>query len=185
MTGIITLSSKLPGRAGPRDGRVVADDPRAHHQRGLGQHRVDLAGHDARPRLEVGQVDLGEPGRRPGRHPAQVVADLGEADRDGAQHAGQLDERVARALRLEVVAGLGEAAGPVRSASALDRRAAAKPAGVLMPVPTAVPPSGSSRTRGSTASSRSTPQAQRGGVRRPSPGRASPASRPSGACGRP
>ena len=35
--------------------------------------------------------------------------------------------------------------------------AAAKPAGVLMPVPTAVPPRGSSRTRGSTASSRSTP----------------------------
>ncbi len=32
---------------------------------------------------------------------------------------------------------------------------AGKPAGVLMPVPTAVPPSGSSRTRGSTDSSRS------------------------------
>ena len=33
---------------------------------------------------------------------------------------------------------------------------AANPSGVLMPVPTAVPPSGSSRTRGSTESSRST-----------------------------
>ena len=44
---------------------------------------------------------------------------------------------------------------PVRSESTAIVRAA-KPSGVLMPVPTAVPPSGSSRTRGSTASSRST-----------------------------
>ena len=35
--------------------------------------------------------------------------------------------------------------------------AAEKPGGVLMPVPTAVPPSGSSPMRGSEASSRSTP----------------------------
>ena len=32
-----------------------------------------------------------------------------------------------------------------------------KPAGVLMPVPTAVPPSGTSAARGSAASSRSMP----------------------------
>ena len=32
-----------------------------------------------------------------------------------------------------------------------------KPAGVLMPVPTAVPPSGTSATRGSVAMTRSTP----------------------------
>ena len=44
---------------------------------------------------------------------------------------------------------------PVRSESTAIVRAA-NPSGVLMPVPTAVPPSGSSRTRGSTASSRST-----------------------------
>ena len=43
---------------------------------------------------------------------------------------------------------------PVSSASTSITRAA-NPGGVLMPVPTAVPPSGSSRTRGSTDSSRS------------------------------
>ena len=43
---------------------------------------------------------------------------------------------------------------PVLSPSTSMTRAA-KPGGVLMPVPTAVPPSGSSRTRGSTDSSRS------------------------------
>ena len=56
---------EAPGRAGPRDRRVVADDLRAHLQHRLGHHRVDLAGHDRRPRLQVGQVDLGEPGGRP------------------------------------------------------------------------------------------------------------------------
>ena len=66
MTGIMTLSSKLPA-APAGDGRVVPDHLRAHHQRGLGQHRVHLAGHDARARLQVGQVDLGEAGARAGR----------------------------------------------------------------------------------------------------------------------
>ncbi len=53
-------------------------------------------------------MDLGEPGGRSRGHPAQVVADLGETDRDRAQLAGQLDEGVLAALGLEVVARLGE-----------------------------------------------------------------------------
>ena len=154
ITGIITLSSKLPAAPAHDDGGVVADHLGADHQRRLRQHRVDLAGHDARPRLQVGQPDLGQPGGRPAGQPAQVVADLGEADRDRPQHAAQLDEGVAAALGLEVVARLGErlAASARRAPRSRRRRS---PAGVLMPVPTAVPPSGSSRTRGSTASSRS------------------------------
>ena len=163
MTGIATLSSKLAACARGRDRGVVAHDLEADHQRRLGQDRVDLAGHDARPRLQVREVDLGESGGRAGRHPAQVVADLGQPDRDRAQHAGELDERVPGALRLEVVAGLGERPG--RSSRTAPRSpAAGKPAGVLMPVPTAVPPSGSSRTRGSTDSSRSPGVADGGGV---------------------
>ncbi len=43
------------------------------------------------------------------------------------------------------------------SSASRSMTAAAKPGGVLMPVPTAVPPSGSSATRGSAASMRSTP----------------------------
>ena len=45
---------------------------------------------------------------------------------------------------------------PVSAAMSL-MTSAANPAGALMPVPTAVPPSGSSATRGSTARSRSMP----------------------------
>ena len=72
------------------------------------------------------------------------------------QLAGRLDQAVPGGLRLEVVAGLGER--QVRSASiSSSMTAAAKPGGVLMPVPTAVPPSGSSASRGSDACSRSWP----------------------------
>ena len=108
MTGICTLSSNEPDAPGPRDGGVVADDPRAHHEHGLGDDRVDLAGHDRRAGLEVGDVQLAEAGVRAGAHPAEVVADLREAHGDGAQRSGCLDEAVAVGLRLEVVGGLGD-----------------------------------------------------------------------------
>ena len=54
-----------------------------------------------------------------------------------------------------------------------------------MPVPTAVPPSGSSATRGSVASQPLDAVARPARRSRRTPGRASPASRPSGACARP
>ena len=108
ITGSITLSSKLP--EAPANA-IAASLPITWAQTisvASGMHRVDLAGHDARPRLEVGQVDLGQAGGRAAGHPAQVVADLDQPDGVRAQHAAQLDERVAAALGLEVVAGLGE-----------------------------------------------------------------------------
>ncbi len=99
-------------------------------------------------------MDLGQPGRRPAGHPAQVVADLHQPDGVRAEGAAQLDDRVPAALGLEVVARLGEPLAG-RLVEPVDRAAAAKSAGALMPVPTAVPPRGSSRTRGRTASRRS------------------------------
>ena len=111
MTGTITLSSKVPAAPPQAIGGVVADDLRAHLQHRLGHDRVHLAGHDRRARLQVGQVQLAEPGARPGAHPAQVVADLGQADRDDAQLAGQLDQRVARGLRLQAVLARPSPAG--------------------------------------------------------------------------
>ena len=95
-------------RTAPCHRGVVADDLGARHQGRLGNDGVHLARHDAAPRLEVGEVDLAEAGARAGSHPAQVVGDLRQADRDGPQLARQLDEGVPGALRLEVVARLGE-----------------------------------------------------------------------------
>ena len=143
MTGSMTLSSKLPLAPGQRDRRVVADHLGAHHERGLRDDRVDLARHDAGARLQVGQVDLAEPGARSRAHPPQVVADLGQADRD---HLGGAAERHQR-----VLAGLAPRSGcPPRAAGCRSARraraitAAANPGAAFRPVPAAVPPSGSS-----------------------------------------
>ena len=99
---------EVPRGATPRHRGVVADDLGAGHERRLGDDRVHLPRHDRRARLEVRQVDLAQPRARARAHPAQVVGDLRQSDRDGPQLPGQLDEAIARALRLEVVAGLGQ-----------------------------------------------------------------------------
>src|SRR6476469_2821070 len=98
---------ELEAAAGPRrrDGGVVADHLGTHHEGGLGHDRVDLAGHDARPRLQVGQADLAQARPRTGAHPAQVVADLGEADGDDLGAAAEPDHGVLGGLGLEVVVG--------------------------------------------------------------------------------
>ena len=90
-------------RARPRDCGVIADDARAHHQHGLRDDRVDLAWHDRRPRLEVGDVQLADARVRAGPHPTQVVADLGETNRDRAKRSGCVDQAVTIGLSLEVV----------------------------------------------------------------------------------
>ena len=99
---------EVAGRATEGDGGVVADDLGTDHAHRLGDHRVHLARHDRRARLQVGDVDLAQPGARTGAHPAQVVGDLEEADRHRPQLARCLDEAVLGALRLEVVARLGQ-----------------------------------------------------------------------------
>ena len=92
-------------RAGDRDRGVVADHLRADLEHDLGDHRVDLAGHDRGALLQLGQEQLADPGARAGAHQRQVVGDLRQRDGDDLQRAGQLDERVAVALRLERILG--------------------------------------------------------------------------------
>ena len=94
--------------AGPGDGGVVADDLGADHDGGFADDRVDLAGHDRGARLQVRDGDFAEAGVGAGAHPAEVVVDLHEGDRDVAQLAGGFDQAVAVGLGLEVVAGLGQ-----------------------------------------------------------------------------
>ena len=60
-------------------------------------------------------MQLAEPGVRAGAHPAQVVADFGQRNRDDAQRTGCLDETVARALCFEVVERLGDGKSGFRS----------------------------------------------------------------------
>src|SRR5262249_9216625 len=118
----------------------------------LADDRVDLARHDRRAGLQVRDADLGQPGPRARAHQAQVVADLVERHCGGAQHSAGRDQPVPGPGRLEVVRGLGPRPAPCAARRAI--RAAANPAGAFSPVPTAVPPSGSSPAWGSTPETR-------------------------------
>ena len=77
--------------AGDREGDLVDH---------LGDHRVDLAGHDRRAGLARRQRDLADAGLRPRREQAQVVADLRELDGAALERAaeGHEDAGVARGL---------------------------------------------------------------------------------------
>ena len=99
---------EVAGASAEGDRGVVADDLRHDLADRLGHDRVDLARHDRRTRLQVGNVDLHETGARTRTHPAQVVGDLVQRDRDGAGYARRLDQRVTGGLRFEMVTGFGE-----------------------------------------------------------------------------
>ena len=108
ITGNITFSSKLPWVPA---NATVASLPMTCAQTIMvasGSTGLTLPGMIDDARLQVGQLDLAQPGGRAGAHPAQVVADLEQADGDAAQLPGRLDQAVPGGLRLEVVAGLGE-----------------------------------------------------------------------------
>ena len=100
---------EVPGRA--RAAATVASLPvtwAATIRTASGITGLTLPGMIEEPGWRSGRVISARPVRGPGGHPAQVVADLGEAHRDGPQLARGLHQAVARALRLEVVARLGQ-----------------------------------------------------------------------------
>ncbi len=101
--GSITLSWKLPDcppMAMAASRPITCAAIIAH---GFGNHRVDLARHDAAARLQGRQLQLAEARERTGTHPAQVVGDLHQRHRQRAQLAGEFHGRVLRSLRREVV----------------------------------------------------------------------------------
>ena len=73
------------------------------HRQRLGLGRVDLAGHDRRARLVLRDQQFGEAGARAAGHQPDVVGDLVERDGQRAQRAGELHQRVVRALHGELV----------------------------------------------------------------------------------
>ena len=91
-----------------RDRGVVADDPRDDHRQALDDDRVHLAGHDARPRLGLGQGELAQAGPRPHPQQADVRRDLPQAERDRPDRAVGGDLDVKGGLGVEVVVGLAD-----------------------------------------------------------------------------
>ena len=140
MTGIITLSSKFPEAPAQA---MVASLPMtcgATMSSISRDHRVDLARHDRAAGLELGDADLADPAARPGGEPADVVGDLRQADADRPQRPDASTSPSRLAIASKLVRRLAK-----RQAGLLgeprDHRWA-KSGCVLIPVPTAVPPSG-------------------------------------------
>jgi hypothetical protein len=99
---------EVPGGRTPDDDRVIANHLRANHQQALGDHRIDLARHDARSGLDCRQLQLSQSTTRPGAEPPDVVRNLGQSNCVRAQGAAQEAGCVARCLRFEVVASFDE-----------------------------------------------------------------------------
>ena len=74
---------ELPRFRRSRDGHVVAQRLIAHHVHHLGDGRVHLPGHDARPGLDRGEGDLRQRRAWPGGEQPQVARDLAEIHRVG------------------------------------------------------------------------------------------------------
>ena len=184
ISGTRTFSSKLPCVPADRDRGVVADHLRGDLQHDLRDHRVDLARHDRGALLQLGQEQLADPGARAGAHQRQVVRDLRQRDGQHLERAGQLDQRVAVALRLERILGRGRSSGPVASVSRA-RTVAANSWWVFSPVPVAVPPSGICATCGSALRTRAGAEPDLRRVAGELLAERDRAQRPSGACGPP
>ena len=177
MTGSCTLSSKLP-RAAPHATAAslpmtwVATWSTASHRTGF-----TLPGMIELPGWRSGRCSSPRPADGPEPIQRMSSAHFVRATATTRTQARQLDEGVARRVVGDVVGGLGEAAG--RSPSpAGPRRRRRSPAGTLMPVPTALPPRGSSPTRGRASPRGGPPPARPGWRSRRAPGRGSPAWRP-------
>ncbi len=93
-----------PG-AGHGHGGVVGVDLDAHHDHGLALGRVDLAGHDRRPRLVLGEVELAQPGPGARPKPAEVVGDLDQRGRQRPQRPTGHDHGVVGGESGELVGG--------------------------------------------------------------------------------
>ena len=140
MNRLERVELQLAALRGQRDGDVVADHLEGDLVDHLGDHRVDLAGHDRRSGLARRQVDLVQPGARPRGEQPQVVAGLGQLDRDPLQHPGELDEHPDVRGRLDESTTTRDAAHWHQAALAIRPRSDAFVDGVFVPTATGSPP---------------------------------------------
>ncbi len=86
---------ELSGLRRQRDRRVVAEYVEHRHIEHLGQHRVDLAGHDRGAGLHGGQADFVQPGRWAAAQQAQIVRDADQILRQRPDRARERTRRPA------------------------------------------------------------------------------------------
>jgi hypothetical protein len=93
---------ELAVRAGDRNRRVVTHDLRGDHRQGLALGRVNLAGHDGRSGLVLGERELAEAAAGARGQVADVVGNLHERDGDRVERTRGLDDGVVGGKGLEL-----------------------------------------------------------------------------------
>ena len=97
------IELQLAGLGGEAHRDVVADHLEGDLIDDLGNHRIDLARHDAGAGLHRRQIDLAKADARPRGQQSQIVADLRQLDRDALEDARELHEAAAVLGRLDQV----------------------------------------------------------------------------------
>lgn len=101
--GLEDVELELAAQAGHGHGGVVTHDLRANHGQSLALRRIDLARHDGRAGLVLGQLQFAQAAAGPGAQEADVLRDFEERAGDGVQGARGLDDGVVRGEGFEFV----------------------------------------------------------------------------------
>ena len=103
MSGLKTLSSKLPDAPPMLIATSLPKHLRAQHGHRLALGRVDLARHDRAAGLVLGDAQLADAAARARRQPAHVVGDLHQRRGQRLERAVGVHQRVVGGERLELV----------------------------------------------------------------------------------
>mmetsp|Transcript_8830 Transcript_8830/g.26545 ORF Transcript_8830/g.26545 Transcript_8830/m.26545 type:complete len:236 (+) Transcript_8830:325-1032(+) len=94
---------KVTVASADRNCHCVAHDLSADHGHRLALRRIDLPGHDRRPGLVFGQLQLTEPTPRSGAQQPNVVGYFHQRARERVESSANLHQRVMGCQRLELV----------------------------------------------------------------------------------
>lgn len=106
--GLVNVELELAVHATNGGSNVVAHDLGANHGQGLALSGVDLAGHDGRARLVLGQVELTETTSGTAAKVANVLGNLGQGTSQGVERTVSLDNGVVGSESLELVGSSDE-----------------------------------------------------------------------------
>jgi hypothetical protein len=100
---LVDIHFEIAAGAAEADGDVIRHHLDGDHRQGFGLGWIDLARHNRRAGLVLGNQQFGESGAWAAGHQPDVVADFVERDRKRAECAGELHQGVMRALYGELV----------------------------------------------------------------------------------
>lgn len=103
--GLEDVQLELAVHATNGSGDVVTHNLGADHGQGLALGGVNLAGHDGRTGLVLGEVQLAETAAGAGTEVTDILGDLEQRAGKGVQGAGGLDDGVVSSQDLELVGG--------------------------------------------------------------------------------